>query len=276
MASWEWIIHDGWPRWASMWMIALAIYAALKILTWAGATTRSAVPRQLAYLLAWPGMDADAFLGKGVAISDRPRDSEWLFAVVKMCFGLFLLQMTIGQVAGRFATVWAWVGGVGIVFLLHFGLFHLLACLWSCVGWRAVPIMNWPIAAESLGEFWGRRWNLAFRDVTHKFLFRPLRRRIGGGAALFVGFLASGLIHDLVLSVPAGGGWGLPTIYFVIQGVGVFAERSVWGKRMGCGRGITGRLFCAGVLLVPLPLLLHPPFIERVLIPFFRTIGRAL
>ena len=52
------------PPWAFMWVLALAIYFSLKWLTWWRARTRiaHATWRSAAYLLAWPGMDAEAFL----------------------------------------------------------------------------------------------------------------------------------------------------------------------------------------------------------------------
>ena len=60
-----------WPRWAVMWTLAVAIYIACKWLTWRSADVRD-VPlwRHAGYLLAWPGLDAPAFLNpaaKGVA-----------------------------------------------------------------------------------------------------------------------------------------------------------------------------------------------------------------
>ena len=47
-----------WPRWAFMWLMAVAVYFALKVLTWSAASTAD-VPdwRQWAYLVTWPGMD---------------------------------------------------------------------------------------------------------------------------------------------------------------------------------------------------------------------------
>ena len=85
--------------------------------------------------------------------------------------------------------------------------------------------MHAPILATSLGDFWGRRWNLAFRDLAHSYIFRPLIRRTGPAAATLAAFVASGVIHDAVISIPARGGYGLPTLYFSIQGVAVLIER---------------------------------------------------
>src|SRR5207302_1830616 len=80
---------------------------------------------------------------------------------------------------------------------------------------------------------WRNRWNLGFRQLAHELIFRPLHRTLGGGAAGFLVFVASGLIHDLVISLPAHAGYGLPTAYFVLQGVGMTIEHSSFGKRLG-------------------------------------------
>ena len=89
-------------------------------------------------------------------------------------------------------------------------------------------------------------------------------------------FVVSGLVHDLVISLPAGGGYGLPTIYFLIQGVCVMFERSRTGKRIGLRRGIPGWLFCALVVLGPVGLLFHAPFLERVIAPMLEAIGNMV
>jgi hypothetical protein len=164
-----------------------------------------------------------------------------------------------------------WVGMTGAAFLLHFGSFHILSCAMRSLGFAAVPLMNWPIAATSVSEFWGRRWNMAFRDLTHRFLFRPLAARIGAGWALVVGFFFSGLVHDAVISLPARGGYGGPTAFFMIQAAALFIERSRWGRVRGLGRGWTGRLFAAAVLLLPAPLLFHRPFLKEIVIPFMQA-----
>src|SRR5262249_27528747 len=148
-----------------------------------------------------------------------------------------------------------WVGMFGMVLILHFGLFHLLSCAWRSAGVVARPLMDRPLASVSVNAFWGRRWNTAVRDITHRFLFRALGARVGVRRAFFVGFVVSGLMHDLVISLPAGGGYGRPTLFFLLQAVAVFVERSKVGRWFGLGAGWRGWLFTAVVLAGPACLL---------------------
>ena len=137
-----------------------------------------------------------------------------------------------------------WIGLFGLIFLLHFGSFHLIALFWQAMGIDAQPIMSKPILSRTLSEFWGRRWNLGFRQLAHEFIFRPLHKRTGVAVAGLLVFVASGLIHDLVISVPARGGYGLPTGYFLLQGLGVTFERSRWGAQIGLQDGVRRPHLC--------------------------------
>jgi hypothetical protein len=74
-----------------------------------------------------------------------------------------------------------------------------------------------------------------------------------------------------VISVPARGGFGLPTLYFLIQAVGVMAERSALGRRW-LGRGLRRRIFAMAVVVGPVGLLFHPLFVLRVYVPFMGAI----
>jgi hypothetical protein len=255
-----------------MWGLAGGIYLLCKFVSWKACHTRAPAWKHIGYLLAWPGMDAEAFLGERIAT--RPIAREWHFAAFKLALGLALLWLGLRQFvqAGVDSYLAGWLGMMSIVVVLHFGLFHLLSCTWRSFGVAAEPIMNWPVASTSLGEFWGRRWNRAFRDLTYKFLFRPLTRRLGPIAALLVGFLVSGIAHDAVISLPAGGGYGLPTIYFVVQTVALLVERSDIGRRIGLGRGRVGWLYCVAIVVVPSVLLFHRPFVDVVILPFLQAI----
>lgn len=260
--------------WAFMWSLSFGIFVALKVLSWTSRTVAAPAWKHAAYLFAWPGMDADTFLGNR-RVPRSPGLTEWSFALSKLGLGVCLVWLGVPAIAGAHPLIIGWVAMIGIVMTLHCGLFHLLSCLWRSNGVAATPIMNWPIASQGLTEFWGQRWNLAFRDLTHQFLFRPLTRRCGALGAMVIGFLASGLVHDLVISVPAGGGWGLPTGFFLLQAVGILAERSRWGRAIGLGQGPIGWLFCVLVIVVPSPLLFHEPFIAWVILPFLTAIGAA-
>lgn len=260
------------PRWGVMWGLAVFIFAIAKGLTWTQRRSSAApVWKQVIYLVGWPGMDVDAFLnGRNTS---HPTVGEWSFAVFKLGCGMGILLLVVPAISGANEYLVGWIGMVGIGFTLHFGLFHLLSCVYRQLGLAAVPIMNWPIASQSLAEFWGKRWNLAFRDLTHHHLFRPLARYIGPASAIMGVFMVSGLLHDLVISIPAGGGYGLPTCYFLIQGIAFFAERSHWGRSIGLGHGVRGWLFCLFMVLAPCPLLFHKPFVCNVMVPFLQSLG---
>ena len=238
------------PDWAFMWALALSIFAALKWATWwrARALVPDSTMRSLLYLLAWPGMDAETFLDRG-DVPIRPSRPEWFWATSKTVFGIVLLWVVARRVPPQELLLRGWIGLFGLIFFLHFGSFHLISLFWRTVGITAEPIMHKPVRSKSLSEFWGRRWNLGFRQLAHDLIFRPLHRRIGVASSGFLVFLASGLIHDLVISLPAGGGYGLPTAYFTLQGLGVMLERSHAGQRLGLQLGFLGWLFMFGVTI---------------------------
>jgi len=255
-----------------MWVLAFTIYAGCKWLTWWRARVSGVPPwKHAAYLFAWPGLDAESFLTKCPA--EPPTRADWLSGLRNATFGVMLLFGLARVVSPSNPYVAGWIGMVGIVLLLHFGLFHLLSCWWRRAGLEARPLMHNPIASVSLGEFWGRRWNTAFRDLTHRFLFRPMTRRVGVRQGIAAGFLFSGLVHDLVISLPARGGYGGPTAFFLLQGAGMLFERSATGRTLGLAHGWRGWLFAMLLLVVPAPVLFHPPFVERIILPFMHAIG---
>lgn len=265
-----------WPRWQFMWLVALAVFAGCKWLTWQRSEHAHEAPWQVeaAYLFAWPGLDANAFSRVPTSALAAPVSAcECLFAAGKTLLGVFLFWVWPRWVPDALDLVRGWIGMAGVVFLLHFGTFHLLSCFWRCLGRDARPLMNWPVAATSVADFWGRRWNTAFRDLTHRFLFQPLAVWLGPRGATMAGFAVSGLLHDLVISIPAGGGYGLPTCFFLLQGAGLLAEHSTLGRKLGLRRDWRGRLFAMIVVAGPAVILFHPPFVRNVVLPFMTAFG---
>lgn len=259
--------------WLFMWTLSFVIFLGLKWITWW--RVRDCVPhntwRSLAYVVAWPGMDAEGFLDtEKHPIKPTPRD--WLWAILKTAMGVSLLWIVARRVSGEHSLVRGWIGLFGLIFLLHFGSFYLIALFWQTMGVDAEPIMSKPILSKTLSEFWGKRWNLGFRQLAHDLIFRPLHKRTGVAAAGLLVFVASGLIHDLVISLPARGGYGLPTGYFMLQGLGVTLERSALGRRLGLQKGLTAWIFTLIVAAAPAFWLFHPPFVLRVIIPFMHAI----
>jgi len=267
------IVRDLMSAWAFMWALAIVIYASLKWASWLRSPMRSGSPaaRSVGYVLAWPGMDADSFLATDRRVG-APCASEWAWAIGKTGVGAVMLWVIARLVPGEWMLLQAWIGLVGMVLLAHFGSFHVVALWWRRAGVDAVPIMDKPLLSASLSEFWGRRWNLGFRQLGHEWIFQPLHRKLGVARAGFLVFVLSGLIHDLVISVPARGGYGLPTAYFVLQGAGVALERSQFGRRLGLRGGVTGWVFMALLTAGPAFWLFHPPFLRNVVLPFMRVI----
>lgn len=244
------------PRWAVMWLLAGGLFLAGKAAVLRNSGLRGW--RLAGFAAGWVGMDVNAFK-KSDAV---PWRASWGWSLANLAVGVALLWgaarcCTLPLAAG-------WVGMAGLIFVLHFGLFRLLADAWNAIGVPVTPIMRCPLAATSLAEFWGRRWNLAFRDLSHRLVFRPVAHRSGHKAALWASFAVSGLAHELVISLPAGAGFGLPTCYFLLQALGIALER---------GLRTHGWLRTHAFTALPAIVLFHPPFVERVMVPFFHVIG---
>jgi alginate O-acetyltransferase complex protein AlgI len=262
------------PAWAVMWAIAFASFFACKWLTWARQTPATVPGRAAdaaAYFLAWPGMDPAAFLRRGTGV--LPDLGKLAGAATRIAIGIALIVVAVPRLRADHPTLAGAIGMTALVLVLHFGAFDVLSAVWRARGVDAVPLMNAPTRATSLADFWGNRWNTAFHDLARRYVFMPTRRPLGVAGATLATFLASGVVHDLVISVPARAGYGLPTLYFLIQGIGVLFERTRLARRMGVrSHGALARVFTAIVVLAPVPLLFHEPFLTRVILPFLEVI----
>lgn len=197
----------------------------------------------------WPGMNPAPFMETGPAAG--PGLMAW--GMLKMALGAGFLLARTGVPAVDIVFVF-----LGIGFLVHFGVCDVLAGFWRARGVAVERLFVNPAASRTLGEFWGRRWNLAFHVVARDRVFRPIARRWGAPAGILATFLFSGVIHELLLSVPVGAGYGLPTAYFMLHGLLVLAERR-WPIR--------NRAWAIFWVLAPVPLLFHPWFVRSIIIP---------
>lgn len=254
------------PPWAFMWLFAFTLFLGFKWLTYATSNAPAApLPTQLLYLAAWPGLAPDEFT-RPLPEPRRPSLTDWLAPALNLAVGLLLITAVAPRIGHPLTRGWA--GMVGMILVLHFGSFHLLALAYRSIGFDARPIMLQPLRSDSLADFWGRRWNTAFAALADRHLFRPLARRIGSRAALATVFVGSGLLHEAVITVPAGGGYGLPTLFFSIQAGGLLLER----HPAIADHPVRRRALAWLLLLGPVGCLFPPVFVEQVILPMLDLI----
>jgi alginate O-acetyltransferase complex protein AlgI len=261
------------PAGVRMIAIILALLYAMKAVV--TVESRADLPRPLrpaewvAFAAGWFGMRPKVFVGLG----GPPREG-WRRLV---SYGLRRVVIGIGLVVARL--VWPTgavvaataIACVGLSLFLHFGVFNVVAGLWRALGADTGPLFREPLRSRSLSEFWGRRWNLAFSEMTAIAVYRPLGAVVGRPAALVVAFLSSGLLHELAISVPVRAGYGLPFTYFLVHSALLLGERQLEARGHPIQRhGVLARLWTFGWLVLPVPLVFHPPFLAGVVWPLLR------
>jgi alginate O-acetyltransferase complex protein AlgI len=226
------------------------------------------IGRWLGFATLWPGMRPGPFARRAVA--PLPGAAQLLRGgCARFLTGLALV------VAARLA--WALTLSrllatppllVGISLIAHFGAFDILTAAWRWLGVDCQPLFRAPLQSTNLREFWGRRWNLAFSEMTAIAIYQPLVRVAGRGPALAASFLGSGLLHELAISVPVRAGYGMPLAYFMIHGLLMMIEARLAKSNRPIDRvPWVGRVWTLAWLLVPLPILFHPPFLAGVVWP---------
>ena len=264
-----WVLVPNLSPFVTMCCISLSLFGLIKLHTLLEYSTRQSLPPAadlLAWFVAWPGLNAPRFFTTTDCTAAAPR--EWVFAFAKTIFGGCLLFFVAPAVLSTHKLTAGWIALAGIVFIFHFGSFHLLALYWRTQGRDVRPIMNAPILATSVSEFWSKRWNLAFRDYAHPFLFKPLARKWSPKVAVAIGYLFSGVVHELAISVPAHGGYGLPTMYFTLQGLAILLERFA-----GLKGGLRGWCWTLIATAPTALLLFHPPFVRTVVLPLIQPLA---
>lgn len=265
------------PAWGFLFAVAFSIFYGFKWLTYRRAVyigERPGLKSSIGYLFCWVGMDGATFFDRS-AVVPKPSRSEWLVAFFKTALGLVLFFLIARLFYPQHALTAGYIGLTGFLLFSFFGTFHILSLFWRRRGVNAAPMMNSPLRPSSLSDFWSSRWNLAFRDIARVFVFRPVLRSRGVVYAVLAAFVFSGILHELLISLPADAWYGLPTLFFLIQTGGIFIEKSVYGVKAGVNRGRRGLIFAAAFILLPVVLLFHPPSIENCMLPFMKAL-RAL
>lgn len=213
------------------------------------------------YLTFWPGIALEPFRRRTEASEQDVQEFSpgwwrlWAGLVAFLAvatFGVSLHPWLIGLLAV-----------VALILGIHFGASHVLVCSMRLLGFPVPGLFDRPLISRRLSEFWSVRWNRPFVDM-NRLLVMPWATRILGRRAWMAGFLASGLLHEIAISYPAGAGFGLPTLYFLLQAGLILFERRL---------RIRSRLWTLAAILVPAPILFHPPFLQRVVAPLAVSAG---
>jgi hypothetical protein len=227
--------------------------------------------RLLAYC-AWVGMQPRQFFKGQKTAPGAPIPTVRVF-LLNVLTGLVLLW--IASYGLPTATPWVvrfWIGLVAVAFLELIARLDLYALIFRKMGFAVEKMWDCPIAATSLGDFWGKRWNRLVPGFLREVVFMPLARRVGPRLALLAVFLYSGLYHEGV-SFMAHSGYGGPMLYFLIQYAGVMAESSRAGRRGLRDHPWLGRVWTAAVILLPIRLFLHRGLVDDYLVPMLIASG---
>jgi hypothetical protein len=152
--------------------------------------------RFLAYCV-WYGMQPRQFLkGQRTAPGDPiPTLGGIVLNAVTGAVLLWLVPRFLPQ-----ETPWVIRLGIALVgasFLFLVARLDFVAFLFRAMGFAVEKLWDCPVAATSLGDFWGRRWNRIVPGFLREVIFVPVARRAGARVALLAVFLYSGFYHEL-------------------------------------------------------------------------------
>ena len=164
---------------------------------------------------------------KALPLSAAPRLLRRCLVAFAVCVGAYWLYWSRWQVFHLPPVFLSYVGAI-VLWLASEALGSLVPFLALPAG-RLLPLPHGasPPLAKSLSEFWGRRWNVWTSDWFRQVIFRPLHQR--PVSALFVVFLASGVMHEWVINVPlfvvtGRNCFGSMVLYFLLQALGILLE----------------------------------------------------
>jgi alginate O-acetyltransferase complex protein AlgI len=252
----------------------VVLLLTIKVGTWillGGSEALSLSRREtLLYWTVWPGVRPDQFVRPDKF--DEPDSAlfVWGYAYLLGGFGLAVASLLAVPYIGVAGSTWLLIAA--FLAAVHQGLGRILPFGLRWLGYPVEPLFNAPLQSAGVADFWSDRWNRPFIGMNRLLLTKPLADRFNIKVAAVGGFLASGVVHELAISYPAGAGWGLPFLYFVVQGVLYTVEQEFFpGDEATPGR----RLWTYLAVLGPVPLLFHGPFRMTFLAPLVEG-GRAL
>lgn len=214
--------------------------------------------RWLMFAVLWFGMDPAAWCGKRRRLSWK-KDFLTGFACMITGWGIciLLVKLEVNYLVAVF---------IPMSLAFHFGALRLLTAFWRFCGFPVRPLFRNPLVSTGLADFWSARWNISFSQMMARTVRRPLVARWGNKGSIFAVFLASGILHELAITVPVQDGYGRPFIYFLLHGLVVLLEKDSWPLWWK-------RLMTLVLVVVPLPLLFPEKFTHEIILPCLSFAG---
>lgn len=208
--------HDPIWRMTGICCVLLGAMKGLVYAEWAGPEKLS-LTRYLIFALLWFSMDPASF-------RNRRNGLEWKSDLRPGA--LLMLAGTLGA-----WLVWAmeWrqilVMFVPMSLGFHFGALRVLKGALRAAGFPVRTLFPNVLETHGIGDFWSRRWNVGYSQMMQRLVGRPVGNRAGGNAAVMAVFVASGVLHELAITLPVRSGFGLPTAYFTFHGILTLLEK---------------------------------------------------
>ena len=139
----------------------------------------------------------------------------------------------------------------------HFGALRVLKGALRAAGFPVRTLFPNVLETQGIGDFWSRRWNIGYSQMMQRLVGRPVTALAGENTGTMAIFVASGLLHELAITLPVRSGYGLPTIYFTLHGILTLLEK----KR---GRPF-GKIPALLAVALPLGWLFPPAFQNEVI-----------
>ncbi len=240
--------HDPVVRMVGICCVLLGGMKGLVYAEWAGAE-RLTILRYGVFSFLWFGMDPASFRTRREGLS-------WQGDV-----RLGLLLMLAGTLGAWLVWAMEW-RQILIMFVpmslgFHFGALRVLKGGLRAAGFPVRTLFPNVLETQGIGDFWSRRWNVGYSQMMQRLVGRPVAALAGANAGMMAIFVASGLLHELAITLPVRSGFGMPTAYFTLHGILALLERK-WGRPFG-------KIPALLAVMLPLGLLFPPVFQSEVI-----------
>jgi hypothetical protein len=214
-------------------------------------------PRWQRHHAAWHGLvpfDVSTARRVTPAFDLRLAAAMLAFSALAFACAFALLRLPSNGEAVRYAS--RMLLGAAMVYAAMEGATLGLLLAHRIAGIAVPPIQALPIAARSVGEFWGKRWNRPVSAWLGEYVFAPLRRRRRPLLGLVLVFAASAAMHAWVFY--AGGGVRAAAgvaLFFLLQAPWLWLESKLHVARWPA---LAGHAWTLGWLLLTAPLFVAP------------------